>query len=295
MFDDQSPPPPGASAFAPDDEPPLCRWCDAPVCAQELRDGRAVSAFAATGLCQTCQDRTYLARSSADPAVRYALRRGVVVAVRQAGPAPCEVAALPFLFTVPEPRLAWDPRLLVRAGPALAPEPPSAALFPMARLWSEHRIHVREVERLDDPALLDALAAAELVVALELRALCAVSHHCGPLSLASCVSLTDVFPWYGAYGLSPLQCLDGLRLNALGAEDALLPWPPTALGECALLAAFMELPTWRPPFDGRTAFEVLLGLLAERFREPRPEAGTDDAQSPSPSPDLLRLEKLDVH
>ena len=275
MFDDQLLPPPDASATPADLGPPRCRWCADAVPATGLRDSSAVSAFAATGLCQTCQDEAILARSSTDPAVRYAVRRGVVVSVRRDGPEPCEIAVLPFVFTVPEPRLAWDLRLLVRAGPGLAREPLSVGLFPMMRAWSEHRVHLSEVESFEDPALVDLMIEAELVVALGLRTLCAVSHHCGPLPLASCVSLTDLFPWHGAYGLGPLQCLDHLRLSAAGSRDVLLPWPPTALGECSLIAAFLELTAWCPPYDGRTAFEVLLELLRGRFHEPRPDTGTD--------------------
>lgn len=262
-----SPVPEGAIVPVPASDPPLCCWCGVPVGPMDLRDAAAAADFRLTGLCQLCQDQTYFARSTADPGLRHVLRRGAVVAARWRALTPCEVAILPFVFIVPEPRIAWDPRLAVRAGPALPADDVSDAFFPMSHAWSKHRVRVSQVERLDHPAVHEALAGAELVVALDVHALCAVTHWCGPLPIATRVSLTDLVPWHDAYRLTPLQCLDMVRLLPFGDRDITLPWPPTPLGECAVLARFLELSSVQPAYASRTAFELVLGSLAGRFPE----------------------------
>ena len=62
-----------------------------------------------------------------------------------------------------------------------------------------------------------------------------------------------------ACGLSPLACFDLIRLYSLELCDALLPWPPAALNECALIAAFLDSPTVCTPYaPRRSGLEVML-------------------------------------
>lgn len=110
--------------------------CGAEVRNDGFRDRASYTEFRITGLCQACQDRIFLATCAADPAKRFALRHGVVVAHDAARD---ELAALPFLYTA-EPRVAWDAHRIVRIGARLQRLDPHRALAPMAETLTGHAV-----------------------------------------------------------------------------------------------------------------------------------------------------------
>ena len=93
--------------------------CGAAVHGNGFRDRGSYLAFSRTGLCQACQDQVFLCSTGDDVESRVPLRSGAVVAVRGG-----EACFLPFVFVVPEPRIAWEARYIVRAGSGLDPIDP---------------------------------------------------------------------------------------------------------------------------------------------------------------------------
>ena len=111
--------------------------CGAAVHGNGFRDRGSYLAFSRTGLCQACQDQVFLCSTGDDVESRVPLRSGAVVAVRGG-----EACFLPFVFVVPEPRIAWEARYIVRAGSGLEPIDPYDELAPMAEQLAEHQVQV---------------------------------------------------------------------------------------------------------------------------------------------------------
>lgn len=137
--------------------------CGAEVRSDGLRDRASYEEFRITGLCQACQDRIFLATCATDPAKRFALRHGAVVAHDAARD---ELAALPFLYTA-EPRIAWDAHRIVRIGERLKRLDPHRALAPMADALTGHAVCVHESATVHDPAVPVRLAGIDLLIVLD--------------------------------------------------------------------------------------------------------------------------------
>ena len=138
--------------------------CGAEVRSDGFRDLASYLECRITGNCQACQDRMFLCTNAHDPSRPFALRHGVVAAHS----ADCdEAAALPFLFTVEEPRIAWEARFILRIGARLEPLDPYAALAPMAEALHGHAVRVRESTTVHDPALPVRLARTDLFIVLD--------------------------------------------------------------------------------------------------------------------------------
>ena len=244
-----------------------CRWCEAPTGTEHFRDAAAVARFQTSGLCQACQDQTYFAADRGDPTRCHRLRRGVVAAARAANDALEEVVFLPFVCVVPERRVAWDLNRLVRAGSVLEPPCRNADLMPMASKWGQHVVRLHQCRDLGEEEVRSTLWRIDLVVTIDMATMVTVKRHCAIWPGALLVALAEMFPWRAACGLSPLASFDLIRLHSLELHDALLPWPPGALNECALIAAFLESETIYAPYAPRTGFEVVLAQHASRFEE----------------------------
>ena len=104
--------------------------CGAEVHGESFRDRASYLEFRVAGLCQACQDRLYFCASTRDACIRYPLRHGALLAHDTHRD---EIAALPFLCTAEEPRLAWEPRFIIRIGARLQRLDPYRALVPMAK------------------------------------------------------------------------------------------------------------------------------------------------------------------
>lgn len=197
--------------------------CGAEVRNDELRDRASYLEFRITGNCQTCQDQMFLCTNAHDPSKRFALRHGALLAHDAA----CEeIAALPFLFTRKERRIAWEARFIVRIGARLQPLDPQRALAPMAKVLRDHAVGVHEAAHDHDSAVSTRLAPTDVVIVLD-RSTCRSVTRLPLPSRRRVAVLSDEALWSAHYGAS-LAELE----HAWGAE----PEPHhSALRTCALL------------------------------------------------------------
>ena len=221
-----------------------CSLCAAPVVPDGFRDRAAYRDFHITGLCQACQDELYLRPSVADARMRYPVRRGVLAAPAVRDGAVVELALLPFLCIVPEARVAWEARWMLRAGAGLAPLDPWRELEPAEPVLRSHQIRLTEVGDLGGTEVCAALDV-DFAIVLDAPARDALAGL--PLKdSALCVALAD-----------------GLRSRArLGPPlDGLLAYwlrePVSVVRACALLVLALADPTGR----GRTRLGTLGPLL----------------------------------
>ena len=213
-----------------------CEGCGTAVRPGDLRDLPSAKEYHIVGLCQRCQDALYLAEPQHRPGPPLPLHAGVVV------------AALPFIFVAAEARIAWEPRLLLRAGLSLEPLDRHHELTPMREPWDRHLLRSTELDALDHPALRERLETADLVVGLDRAALDAVRTGCRVAPHVPLASLEHAVPWRALYGraLMPFDRLvRHLRLDPERPPDAA---PPSVLRQSALIAATLELPPARTPF-----------------------------------------------
>ena len=246
----------------------FCRWCGIPVYPDSLRDIASEDHFRVGASCQGCQDAVSLGRSDEDPHASYPVRLGVAVGATTGEQDLCELALLPFVFVAANHRIVWEPRYIVRAGFSLPPIDPWVEITPMYSAWKEHTVRVLCVPVLCDPRIVGGLAAAELVVGLDVSTLRAAARLCADAQPPSLVSLGAEVPWQEAYGTPLLPLPDFLAAHLPGVEERSRGTRrSSALRQCALIARLLDLPATTGRDVGLTAFELLLRAHAGRFED----------------------------
>ena len=179
------------------------RWgahcaCGAAVVIGGFRDRASYREFHTSGLCQACQDETFFRASHPDGRWLYPIRRGALAAPRVRDGSVVELGVMPFLCVVPECRVAWDARYVLRAGAARAPLELAEALAPMQPMLATHQVRLTEV---DDVAGTQMRAALDVNLAIVRDA--AARDALGRLPLAAgalCLALADDLPWRTLFG-----------------------------------------------------------------------------------------------
>ena len=209
--------------------------CGAPVRLHGFRDRAAYREFFRSGLCQDCQDRTFLSFDAAS-GVSHVLRRGLVVGAQASAGA---VAALPFVFTSPGRPIAWEARHCVLVGPEGAPCDPWGDLEALADVLADHQIRVHEADTVTDPHVAECLGAPALVLGPDRAELDACVDALGLRDDSPRIPLGDVFDWTGrcGYRLTPLHRF-ALRAGFTSWREP----EAGALRRCAWLAAALALP-----------------------------------------------------
>ena len=221
-----------------------------------FRDRAAWRDFCITGLCQACQDDVYLRASDSDSRARHPIRRGVLAAAVERDGAAVELGVLPFLCVIPEGRIAWEARHLLRAGAALAPLDPWAELRVLKSMLKTHQVRLTEV---DDVCAPEVRAALDVDVAIVRDAAARVRlARLAPGAPALAVALADDLPWRALAG-APLPAL----LARWGGETES---GASVLRACALLALALEPPGER----ALDPLRLLLGAHRTRFPELAP-------------------------
>ena len=206
--------------------------------------------------------------SRVDPDWQLPLRRGAVVAPFVRDAQLVEICLLPFVFVVPEPRMAWEPRSILRIGPCLDRVDQDAALLPVVSLLSGCSVQVRESRTFYDPLVRRAFREFDLVIGLDRRSLDAVAAVLPLPAADSLASLEDDVPWRAAYGrtLRPLESWwpGGTQARCCALRNcALIAFVLSKCASCAdhcgslpldyLLAsraALYEESSWKPPGVG---------------------------------------------
>ena len=231
--------------------------CGAVVSADSFRDRISYREHARTGWCQACQD-DYFFRASRDARRRYPIRRGVLAAPAVRDGAVVELGMLPFICIVPEARVEWEARFLLRAGVERAPLELACELGPMQPALATHQVRLTEV---DDVRGAEVRAALDVDLAVVRDA--AARDALGRLPLgteALCLALADDLPWRALFGetLPPPSAAPG-------------PGGVSVLRACAGIAVALA---GRPP----DRFEPLRQLLhAHRGRFPELDGASSDA------------------
>ena len=225
--------------------------CGATVYPDAFRDIASLDDYRITNFCQSCQDDIYFRVSDSGPGWRYPIRRGVLAAALNGSGVHVELGLLPFISVIPDARVAWEARYLLRAGVALAPLNPWDELVPLKPALDTHQVCLTEVCDVRGPEVRAAFDV-DLVVVLDAAARDSLASL--PVATSAlCLALADELPWQTLYG-APLPAL--LTAWAGGVEGA------SVLRLCALLGLALE------PMGGG-AFEPLRWLVApHRHRFP---------------------------
>ena len=245
------------------------------ICGSVLRvdSFRSVSgyeAFYRTGLCQSCGDASGFGASQSDPSRRFPVRRGALVAAKCENESALELVLFPFLFVVPEPRIAWEARSIFRIGPDLDPLDRFDELMPMKDLLAGHQVRVHEATSLgDSPGAAAQIAGLELVMAQDNEMFRLLDRTGAFPASALRVGLADALPWRRIYG-QPLLPLG--RWWPFPEEEISL------LRACALLGMVISLARHRG--CDRPPMHDLLSSIGDRFGETVPTArpGSHDAR-----------------
>ena len=233
--------------------------CGAVVSADSFRDRLSYREHARTGWCQACQDDFYFRPSADDARVRYPIRRGVLAAPAVHDGAVVELALLPFICIVPEARVEWEARFLLRAGANRAPLELACELGPLQPALATHQVRLTEVDDIGGAEVRAALDVDLAVVrdAAAREALARLPLGKEPL----CLALADDLPWRGLFG-------DTLPLPPCASPGA---GGVSVLRACARIAVALA---GRP----RGTFEPLRQLLhAHRRRFPELDGASSDA------------------
>ena len=209
-------------------------------------------------MCRDCTERRAFRSSRADSDWQLPLRRGTVVVPLLRDRRLAEICLLPFVFVVPEPRIAWEPCSILRIGPRLDRIEPAVALRPLVALLSGRRIRVRESGTFYDPVVRGYFREFDLVVGLDRAAFDALASVWSLPDTDALASLADEVPWRDVYGraLHPLQSWWSGH-----------PQAPSALHTCALVAHVLSMPAPGAGGDGRRAFDCLLARRTAVFEE----------------------------
>ena len=213
--------------------------CGAEVRSDSFRDRDSYREYFLSGLCQSCQDRIFLAITG-EPEPTPPIRRGAVAACKGG-----ETAVVPFLFTRAGRPIAWEVRHIVRLGAALAPCDPWDALDPMRRVLERHLVRAHVADDASAPGVAERIGGLDLRIVAD-RCMLAALHALPPArSGVRDVVLENALPWPQHFG-TPFA-------ERLGVG----PWDPSALRRCARLGAvlILELPG---PGPRRTVLDVVL-------------------------------------
>ena len=132
--------------------------CGAVVFPASFRDRVSWREFHRTRLCQSCQDDLFFRASRPDARWRYPIRRAVVAAPVERDGAVVELGVLPFICILPEARVEWEARFLLRAGPRRGALELFDELFALSPALEMHQVRLTEV---DDVRTRAASAAQE--------------------------------------------------------------------------------------------------------------------------------------
>ena len=202
--------------------------CGAGVHVHSFRNRISFDEYRLSGLCQRCQDEFFLGTSDEDPDARYVLRRGALATVRMDRSTLVELCVFPFILVeAPVPEIAWEARLLMRAGSRLDPVDVWHELAPIEAALQGHQVLLAELHSLAAPSVAERLGHIDLVMALDCETLGAVADLRPMSPGATFVNLRDGVPWTEAFGrhLRPLDTWS-LRGRAGGST----------LHACALIA-----------------------------------------------------------
>ena len=235
--------------------------CGAVVLPTSFRDRVSWREFHRTRLCQSCQDDLFFRASRPDARWRYPIRRAVLAAPLERDGAILELALLPFICIVPEARVEWEARFLLRAGPRRGALVLFDELFALSPALQTHQVRLSEVDDVRAPEVRAALDV-DLAIVRDAAARDALAR-CPLGEAALCLALADDLPWRTLFGASlpPPPC---------ASPDA--DGGASVLRACALLATALTGP---PP--GR--FEPLRRLVRpHRGRFPELDWESGDAR-----------------
>ena len=253
-----------------------CRWCGVEVRTTSFRTPAGLRAYKSeVAACQRCQDLLEFGRDASDPSALYPIRHGVVVSAICENDCLLEFGLLPFDFVVPRSSrgpspIVWDPRYIVRAGPAVDPVDPWVELAAMAEAWSESYVRVLQTPFFTDPLLRAGLVGRDLVIGLDYTSARAVATLVPNARWPALVSLSAEVPWQDAFDGFPLLPLGPFLLahaleGVVGTADACRR---SALREIAFIGRVLEqLRATTGRVRGRTVFELLLSAHSARFEE----------------------------
>ena len=214
----------------------------------DFRDEISWREYRLSGLCQSCQDRVFIAfRDDGVEPRRYALRTGALVAVRRvpgASLGSAQLAFVPFVFGAPGRAVAWEPTSIVYAGPAPSLSQLTACLQPMRSALGRYQVRVCSVR--DLPASLPAPRYGSLAVVIvrDAATIRDAAVVCEEIAHASSIELE---PHLRERGFASLDSF----VNRMGIDAGHRVADP--LRTCAWMGAALELN--RPDL---TLFENLL-------------------------------------
>ena len=223
----------------------FCRWCARPVPACVASPERRRD-FEADGACAWCRA---LAGPGPDGARACGcVVQGTVVGVVSCGPAPCELALMPFTYDGSRGAFAWELHHLVRAGDSRAGLRALVELAAVCDAPSAPDVRVQSLASCRDPLVSARLACNRVVVALTRRGVVLAGELFpsvdSPPSFAPpwLVDLEEAVPWAGGFGYPLFPLDDFLRAEGLdgvvgSAEDC----DQSALRQAALVARLLEL------------------------------------------------------
>ena len=205
--------------------------CGTVVFPASFRDRVSWREFHRTRLCQSCQDDLFFRASRPDARWRYPIRRAVVAAPVERDGAVVELGVLPFICVLPEARVEWEARFLLRAGPRRGALELFDELFALSPALETHQVRLTQLDDVCAPEVRAALDV-DLVIVRDAAARDSLARLAlGEASL--CLALADDLPWRRLFG-------------------APLPPPPSAspgtdggasvLRACALLASALTGP-----------------------------------------------------
>ena len=223
-----------------------------------FRDDAAYHGFYRTGLCQSCSDASSFAQSRQESSVRFPVRRGALVTASPNGESDLERVVFPFLFIVPEPRIAWEARFVLRIGPDLEPLDHFDELVPMKDLLCGHQIRVQEASSvIEIPGAAELVARLELLLAPDTETLDTVAASGAFPDDAVRLALSDALAWRKDYG-RPLVPLERWWPFDSG--------PVSVLRACGLLGLALTVPGSRPGVVSP------ISRLLSSFRDAFPES-----------------------
>ena len=240
--------------------------CQAMVREDSLRGDCSEHEWYLSGLCQSCQDRIFLAPGGEGGVRAHPIRFGALVAHSRSGRTVLEVVLIPFLFIPELHRAAWEARYILRIGPMLS-FAPSTELNPMYRFLAGHRVRVTEVLSFDDPRLPVWFEDLDLLVALDRRSLDEIVGSCPVLGRGIQVSLADAVPWREIVSRPLVPFGSFVRSRGLDLARPDNCSPPSPLRVCARMAAALAL-VERGSYDkDRTALWHLLEGMRTHFSD----------------------------
>ena len=235
---------------------------------RDFRDDESWREYRLSGLCQSCQDRVFLAfRDDGEEPRRYALRTGALMAIRRvpgASLGSAQLALLPFTFGAPGRPVAWEPRLIVYAGPAPSLADLKACLQPARSFLGRYTVRICSVRDFSASLPAPRYGSLAVVIARDVPSLRDAGLVCEEFAQAEHVALEPLLRERGFISLHDFVNRTGVDVGhrAAGAEP---------LRTCAWLGAALELGRPDPAF-----FECVL----KPFRIPASGSGVPVTEVP---------------